>query len=62
MSEKDFLNSTLRQILNLERMHTSYFRDNLKFVANEIINAVTGGATEENENEEIYVESFSELF
>lgn len=60
MSEKDFLNSTLRQILNLERMHTSYFRDNLKFVASEIINAMIGDSTEEDE--ELYVESFSDLF
>lgn len=60
MSEKDFLSSTLRQILNLERMHTNYFRDNLRYVASEIINSITGHSAEDDE--EIYVESFSDLF
>lgn len=60
MSEEEFLKSTLRQILILEELHSNYFRDNLMQVAGKVINYVFGNS--EDEEGEIYVESFSDLF
>ena len=60
MSEEQFLNSTLRQILILEEFHSNYFKNNLREVVAETINSIFGNQTEEEE--EVYVESFSELF
>ncbi len=60
MSEEQFLNSTLRQILILEEFHSNYFKNNLREVVAETINSILGNQTEEEE--EVYVESFSELF
>lgn len=60
MSEDQFLNSTLRQILILEDFHNNYFKNNLREVVAETIDSMFGNAKEEEE--EIYVESFSELF
>lgn len=60
MSEEQFLNSTLRQILILEEFHSNYFKNNLREVVAETINSIFGNQAEEEE--EVYVESFSELF
>lgn len=60
MSEDQFLNSTLRQILILEDFHNNYFKNNLREVVAETIDSILGDAKQEDE--EIYVESFSELF
>lgn len=60
MSEDQFLNSTLRQILILEDFHNNYFKNNLREVIAETIDSILGDAKQEDE--EIYVESFSELF
>lgn len=60
MSEDQFLNSTLRQILILEDFHNNYFKNNLREVVAETIDSILGDAKQEEE--EIYVESFSELF
>ncbi|WP_099346859.1 hypothetical protein [Clostridium tertium] len=60
MSEEKFLNSTLRQILILEELHSNYFKNNLRDVVGEVIDAISGSS--EEEEEEIYVESFSDLF
>lgn len=60
MSEDQFLNSTLRQILILEDFHSNYFKNNLKEVVAETIASILGDAKQDEE--EIYVESFSELF
>ena len=60
MSEEQFLNSTLRQILILEEFHGNYFKNNLREVVAETINSIFGNQIEEEE--EVYVESFSELF
>lgn len=60
MSEDQFLNSTLRQILILEDFHNNYFKNNLREVVAETIDSVLGDAKQDEE--EIYVESFSELF
>lgn len=60
MSEDQFLNSTLRQILILEDFHSNYFKNNLKEVVAETIVSILGDAKQDEE--EIYVESFSELF
>jgi hypothetical protein len=59
MSEEQFLNSTLRQILILEEFHSNYFKNNLREIVGEIIDSFFGNSSEE---EEIYVESFSDLF
>lgn len=58
MSEKQFLNSTLRQILILEGLHSNYFKNNLREIVAEVIDSMFG----QQEEEEIYVESFSDLF
>jgi hypothetical protein len=55
MSEEQFLNSTLRQILILEGFHSNYFKNNLM----QVVNSYLGN---EEKDEEIYVESFSDLF
>ena len=60
MSEDQFLNSTLRQILILEDFHNNYFKNNLREVVAEAIDSILGDAKQDEE--EIYVESFSELF
>lgn len=59
MSEEQFLKSTLRQILILEETHNNYFKNNLREVISETINIFLGDSEEEKE---IYVESFSDLF
>lgn len=59
MSEEQFLNSTLRQILILEDLHSNYFKNNLREIVVETIDSMFGTSKEE---EEIYVESFSDLF
>lgn len=61
MTEEQFLSSTLRQILILDELHSNYFKNNLREVVAETIDSILGNQTEEEE-EEIYVESFSELF
>lgn len=60
MSEDQFLNSTLRQILILEDFHNNYFKNNLREVVAETIDSILGNQIEEEE--EVYVESFLELF
>lgn len=60
MSEERFLSSTLRQILILDELHSKYFKNNLREVVAETINSFLGN--QEEEEEEIYVESFSDLF
>lgn len=60
MSEERFLSSTLRQILILDELHSKYFKNNLREVVAETINSFFGN--QEEEEEEIYVESFSDLF
>lgn len=60
MSEEQFLNSTLRQILILEEFHCNYFKNNLREIVAETIDTMFGNYNEEEE--EIYVESFSDLF
>lgn len=60
MSEEQFLNSTLRQILILEEFHSNYFKNNLREIVIETIDSMFGNSKEEEE--EIYVESFSDLF
>ena len=59
MSEKQFLSSTLRQILILDELHSKYFKNNLREVVTETIDLFLDSQEEE---EEIYVESFSDLF
>jgi hypothetical protein len=60
MSEEQFLNSTLRQILILEKFNSNYFKNNLREVVGEALDLMFGNSQEEEE--EIYVESFSDLF
>lgn len=60
MSQEQFLNSTLRQILILEEFHSNYFKNNLREIVGETIDTILGNSHEEEE--EIYVESFSDLF
>ena len=60
MTEEKFLNSTLRQILILEEFHSNYFKNNLREIAGETIDSMFGNSKEEEG--EIYVESFSDLF
>ena len=60
MSEEQFLNSTLRQILILEKFNSNYFKNNLKGIFGEVIDLMFVNSQEEEE--EIYVESFSDLF
>lgn len=60
MSEDQFLNSTLRQILILRDFHSNYFKNNLREVVAETIDSIFGNSKQEEE--EIYVESFSDLF
>lgn len=59
MSEEQFLRSTLRQILILDELHSKYFKNNLRKVVTETIDLFLDSQEEE---EEIYVESFSDLF
>ncbi|MGG7057613.1 hypothetical protein ACQPUZ_04875 [Clostridium tertium] len=60
MSEEQFLNSTLRQILILGELHSNYFKNNLREVVAETIDSFLGNS--EEEEKEVYVESFSDLF
>ena len=60
MTEEQFLSSTLRQVLILDELHSNYFKNNLREVVAETIDSILGNQIEEEE--EIYVESFSELF
>lgn len=60
MSEEQFLKSTLRQILILEEFNSNYFKNNLREVVGEALDLMFGNSQEEEE--EIYVESFSDLF
>lgn len=60
MSENEFLNSTLRQILILDELHSKYFKNNLREVFGEVIEVMFGNS--EEKEEQIYVESFSDLF
>ena len=60
MSEEQFLNATLRQILILEEFHSNYFKNNLREIVGETIDSMFGNSNDEEE--EIYVESFSDLF
>lgn len=60
MSEEEFLRTTLRQILILEELHSNYFKNNLKEVIGETIDSIFGNSKQEDE--EVYVESFSDLF
>lgn len=60
MTEEQFLNSTLRQILILEEFHSNYFKNNLREIVGETIDSMFGSSREEEE--QIYVESFSDLF
>lgn len=61
MSEGEFLNATLRQILILEELHSNYFKNNLRRIVGETIDSLFGNS-KEGEEEVIYVESFSDLF
>lgn len=60
MSEERFLSSTLRQILILDELNSNYFKNNLREIVAETIDSIFGNSNEEEE--EIYVESFSDLF
>lgn len=60
MSEEQFLNSTLRQILILEEMHSNYFKNNLRQLISETIDVFFG--SDEEEEQTVYVDSFSDLF
>jgi len=60
MSEEQFLNSTLRQILILEEMHSNYFKNNLRELICETIDVFFG--SDEEKEETVYVDSFSDLF
>lgn len=59
MTEEQYLNATLRQILVLEKLHSNYFKNNLREIVGETLECVFGTS---EEPEEIYVESFSDLF
>ena len=61
MTEEQFLNSTLRQLLLLEELNSNYFKNNLREVLGECIEACYGEGSKD-EDEKIYVESFSDLF
>jgi hypothetical protein len=61
MTEEQFLNSTLRQLLLLEELNSNYFKNNLREVLGECIEALYGEGSKD-EDEKIYVESFSDLF
>ncbi|WP_238886416.1 hypothetical protein [Clostridium sp. YIM B02551] len=56
MTEKEFLKSTLRQLLILGDHHKSYFKRNLL----EVVNLVFG--EKEDEDETVYAESLSDMF
>lgn len=58
MDEEQFLNSTLRQILILERYHGDYFKNNLREIVSETVSIFFG----DSEEEELYVDSFEDLF
>ena len=60
MSEEQFLNSTLRQILILEEFHSNYFKNNLRELIGEVLDVFYG--SNEEEEKTIYVDSFSDLF
>lgn len=60
MSEEQFLNSTLRQILILEEFHSNYFKNNLRELISETIDVFFG--SDEEEEQTVYVDSFSDLF
>lgn len=61
MTEEQFLNSTLRQLLLLEELNSNYFKNNLREVLGECIEVLYGEGSQD-EDEKIYVESFSNLF
>ncbi|WP_195264558.1 hypothetical protein [Clostridium sp. 1001275B_160808_H3] len=50
----------MRQILILEEFHSNYFKNNLREIVSETLDTMSGNSQEEEE--EIYVESFSDLF
>lgn len=60
MSEEQFLQTTLRQLLILEGFHSDYFKNNLREVVAETIEVFYGN--EEEKEEVIEVDSFSALF
>ncbi|MGG7145057.1 hypothetical protein ACQPVP_16565 [Clostridium nigeriense] len=60
MTEVQFLSSTLRQVLILKEFHSNYFKNNMREVAREVIEFMLGNSEEEEET--LYVESFSDLF
>ena len=60
MSEEQFLNSTLRQLTLLEKMHSNYFKNNLRELISETIDVFLG--SDEKKEETVYVDSFSDLF
>lgn len=61
MTEVQFLNSTLRQLLILEELNSDYLKNNLREVLGECISSLFGDNTQDEE-EKIYVESLSDLF
>ncbi|MFQ8923803.1 MAG: hypothetical protein ACLR60_18110 [Clostridium paraputrificum] len=61
MTEEQFLNSTLRQLLILEELNSDYLKNNLREVLGECIGSLFGDNTQDEE-EKIYVESLSDLF
>ena len=60
MTEQQFLNTTMRQLLILEEFHSNYFKNNLREVVGEVIDIFYGD--NEEKEQEIYVDSFSSLF
>lgn len=61
MTEEQFLNSTLRQLLLLEELNSDYFKNNLREVLGECIEVLCGESSQD-EDEKVYVESLSDLF
>lgn len=58
MNEEQFLSSTLRQVLILGRYHSNYFKNNLREIVSETVDIFFG----DSEEEELYVDSFEDLF
>ena len=56
----DLLTDVFNQILILEELHSNYFKNNLREIVGETIDSIFGNSKQEEE--EVYVESFSELF
>ena len=61
MTEEQFLNSTLRQLLILEELNSDYLKNNLREVLGECISSLFG-ENPQDEEEKIYVKSLSDLF